>query len=594
MRAISVLCSALRTGAGPQLSVWARWLLGLTLIACVTCAVFHPIDSSGAGLSYVDYFREKVKTAPKEYQPFYQGEQLDLIANLFVAPPTWKRQERSAQGLAWRGWAAMHDGNRNRALWFFDKALEDDPQCAAAYTGRAIVNADLHNLEASLRDCNAAINQQPRISLLYYTRGAADFQNTNYSEALKDFTKSIELTPNADMAYLGRAGVFCALSNCPAAQEDIKHGLEINSSSAFDFDIAGQVELLCKNEDEAMQYLTHAIELKSKSPVTYVQHGLILAKQDKVAEALRDFDEAVRLRPAFPEALRYRGDVKVYLQDYEGALKDVRQLCQLEPKTPNNYRWAASLCRELREYRQELLALEKALQLDPTNRAIFISRTRVKATLQDYKGALADIDKGFETFGENATFHSQRAVIFHHIDKLERAVNECTRAIELSTNAAGNIGNRGWIKYDQGDYAGAQRDFKQALQPDDPPGTRKYHALGLFCASVRLGQSEEAKQDLAAYIQGRVAGKTNEWFLTVANFLLGKLSETDLLKAASGHREFETREHLCEACFYIGIKKMAEHDTKAAAKYFKKCQGTQVYGFREFVSASYEQKRLSK
>src|SRR6266478_7988840 len=232
MRAISVLYSALRTGAGPQLSVWARWLLGLTLIACVTCAVFHPIDSSGAGLSYVDYFREKVKTAPKEYQPFYQGEQLDLIANLFVAPPTWKRQERSAQGLAWRGWAAMHDGNRNRALWFFDKALEDDPQCAAAYTGRAIVNADLHNLEASLRDCNAAINQQPRISLLYYTRGAADFQNTNYSEALKDFTKSIELTPNADMAYLGRAGVFCALSNCPAAQEDIKHGLEINSSSA--------------------------------------------------------------------------------------------------------------------------------------------------------------------------------------------------------------------------------------------------------------------------------------------------------------------------------------------------------------------------
>ena len=181
MKAVSVRPSALCARAGIRLSISGRMILAL--LGCVMFAVFHPNDARGAGMSYVDYFREKVKTAPKEYQPFYQGEQLDLFANLFVAPPTWKRKERSAQGLAWRGWASMDEGNRSRALWFFDKALEDDPQCAAAYTGRAMVNLNLQNLEVSLRDCNTAINLQPRISMLYYIRGAANSQNTNFSEA---------------------------------------------------------------------------------------------------------------------------------------------------------------------------------------------------------------------------------------------------------------------------------------------------------------------------------------------------------------------------------------------------------------------------
>src|SRR5580765_177539 len=138
MRAVTVLRSALRTGAGTQFSFAGGMMRLLTLIGCVTCAVFHPNAACGEGLSYVDYFRERAKRVPKEYQPFFQGEQLELFANLFVAPPTWKRKERSAQGLAWRGWDAWHEGNRSRALWLFDNSLVDDPQCAAAYTGRAI------------------------------------------------------------------------------------------------------------------------------------------------------------------------------------------------------------------------------------------------------------------------------------------------------------------------------------------------------------------------------------------------------------------------------------------------------------------------
>src|SRR5215831_17551528 len=98
MKAFSVRRCALCARAAPRLFMSGR--MALTLLGCIMFAVFHPNNSLGAGLSYADYFREKVKTASREYQPFYQGEQLDLFANLFVAPPTWKRKERSAQGLA--------------------------------------------------------------------------------------------------------------------------------------------------------------------------------------------------------------------------------------------------------------------------------------------------------------------------------------------------------------------------------------------------------------------------------------------------------------------------------------------------------------
>jgi hypothetical protein len=68
MKAVFVRPSALHARTGSRLSMCGQ--SALALLGCVTLAVFHPNESLGAGLSYVDYFRERVKRVPKEYSLF--------------------------------------------------------------------------------------------------------------------------------------------------------------------------------------------------------------------------------------------------------------------------------------------------------------------------------------------------------------------------------------------------------------------------------------------------------------------------------------------------------------------------------------------
>jgi len=70
------------------------------------------------------------------------------------------------------------------------------------------------------------------------------------------------------------------------------------------------------------------------------------------------------------------------------------------------------------------------------------------------------------------------------------------------------------------------------------------------------------------------------------------MTEAVLFAAARSADAEKERGQLCEACYYVGVKKLLTGDNAGAAVYFRKCLATEVKTFTEYRFAEAELKSL--
>ena len=154
----------------------------------------------------------------------------------------------------------------------------------------------------------------------------------------------------------------------------------------------------------------------------------------------------------------------------------------------------------------------------------------------DLDGALADYNRAIELNPKDAATYYNRADLFFSIRKWDAALEDYNRFFELS-------------KEDQ-----------------------EYPRLYVWLILARTGQTDAANKELADYLQQR--GNTADWFSAVASYLLGRISDADLLAAAKSSDKKKETGQMCEAWFYIGMKKLIGGDKSGAQDCFNKSLAT--------------------
>jgi len=144
-------------------------------------------------------------------------------------------------------------------------------------------------------------------------------------------------------------------------------------------------------------------------------------------------------------------------------------------------------------------------------------------------------------------------------------------------------------------YAGRLSDAAKVFQmaarnnPED-----LYSRLFYFLSLYRNGQVKEA-QGYVTKVADDV--KEEKWVVPVLRFYAGKVSEKELLEAASSKDSTTDIQQKCEAYFYIGMAylldmeeaRLSEHPGLARAKeYFEKCVATGQTDFIEYKGAQVE------
>ncbi len=275
-------------------------------------------------------------------------------------------------------------------------------------------------------------------------------------------------------------------------------------------------------------------------------------------------------------------------------------------------------------------AFERALGLPVGNSNILHRQALKKVMAGDLAGAMADLDFAIRLSPNDSRLYADRGFVKQRTEDSQGAMADWSRAIELDPKNSLAYGDRGSARLDQGDFAGANADLMKSVELDRrsagaylklanaenvqrdymnawadyrsacdyserPPD---YAQLAICLIRMRIGEGAAGAKRLEDYFKENGRTRANAWTSQIADYLLGKLPEADLLAAATP--EFADAPEakpdaglLCEAWYYIGMKKLLSHDKAGAAKAFQECLATGQKWYVEYQFAQVELKDLT-
>jgi lipoprotein NlpI len=168
----------------------------------------------------------------------------------------------------------------------------------------------------------------------------------------------------------------------------------------------------------------------------------------------------------------------------------------------------------------------------------------------------------------------------------EGAAKSYEQALKLKPSDKWLFANRGYAHYNKGEWRTAIEDFRSALEGPVTDANKPYYQLRIYMARCRLGERPQAREELGKAVAGDPKRWSDPWVKMLAEYLLGKVGDKELISKAGSDRG-----HLCEAHFYAGSVKLVDRDSAAATKHFQQCVETDVWNFTEHTSAGAELKR---
>jgi tetratricopeptide (TPR) repeat protein len=350
---------------------------------------------------------------------------------------------------------------------------------------------------------------------------------------------------------------------------------------------------------------------------------LMLTAQAK-AQA-RDFQGALdaivkvlELDPTLKPAWQASVQLRVALNDHEGVVSDLTKWIALDAENAGRlYGMRAGAKQQLKDYEGAAKDFSKAIEANAQDANSYWGRGRVKEMMGDLEGALKDFDSTCSIAAEFGQAYLQRAELYAALGKYDKAMEDydnalflfhgadqsgvymarartrllkgdakgvdedIKQAMEAAPESAGTYFSRGLINFDRKKFKQAIADLRKhlELQPDG----HEYGRLYICLARLALGEKEAGQKEMADYLEGRE--EKDDWFVSVASFLAGKLSEEDFLKAATDENAWTTREQNCEAYWYIGARAMVDGNMKKALEHMNLCVALKVHQFIEYQSS---------
>lgn len=381
---------------------------------------------------------------------------------------------------------------------------ETNPQAAAfCYHNRAVIHENQGRFSEALNDYSKAIELDASNAERYHARSIfySDSQK-DVDQALDDNLKAIELDPNNELYHFLRGLLYHELKKNDRALQNYKKALQINPSY---LDAINNIGLIYEEEgsiDLAIETYTEVIALEKTDPLAAAyccyNRAIIYENQGKFSEALKDYSKSIELDPTNPERYASRSEFYASKQDFEKALEDISKAIEIDPNEEFYYAHRGYLYYELKKNDRAIENYKKALLINPNSVGSIYGIGNIYQ--MDGKMGLA-----IETFTEGialekidpitvADCYSERARIYQNQGKLENALKDYSKAIELDSKNGERFVARGSFYKDvlKRPYD-ALVDYSLAISLDSTETNYLWNRGKLF--SEKLNNQELAIQD---------------------------------------------------------------------------------------------------
>ena len=196
--------------------------------------------------------------------------------------------------LAARAWFSVgylhsQNGEPEKAIPAYDKAIYLRSDYAEAYNNRGASNGELGQYDAAITDLNEAIALDPNDAEAYYNRGIVKFRRENYDDSLIDFDEAIRLKPNHIGAHSNRGVSRARLGQYDAAITDFDKAIMLDPDDAQAYYNRGCMKLLLGAHSSASVNSNESIQFENAE--SDFQIALDLAIQQGQTELKTDIEE---------------------------------------------------------------------------------------------------------------------------------------------------------------------------------------------------------------------------------------------------------------------------------------------------------------
>jgi Flp pilus assembly protein TadD len=343
--------------------------------------------------------------------------------------------ERSAAFLSNRGSSLDSLGRHDEAVACLKKALEIEPDLAAAHYNLGLALQAKGDLDGAIAEYRTALRLQPDYADAHGNLGNALKAKGDLDGAIAEYRTALRLQPDYAVAH----------NNLGAA-------------------LADKGEL-----DGAITEYRAALRLQPDYAAAHNNLGLALAAKGDLEGAIAEYRTALRLQPDLADAHNNLGISLAAKGDLYGAIAECRAAIRLHPddaKAHNNLGTAlkgkGDLDGAIAEYRT-------ALRLQPDYAFAHNNLGTVLSVKGDLDGAIAEFRAALRLRPDDAAAHFNLGAALHAKGDLDGAIAEWRAALRFRPDSAGAHFNLGLALKDKGDLYGAVAEYRAALhlQPDD-------------------------------------------------------------------------------------------------------------------------------
>lgn len=225
------------------------------------------------------------------------------------------------------GLSSYDSGNYEDAEYYFNEAVNDDPQDATSLFYRGLAKLKQEKFSSAIRDCKTASDMDFTLMTKYYEFGLDKYE-IYLTDSLTEGTGDVEESalevpeePSTD-SYNDLGLAEYKAGNYEKAIKYFNKALEYDGTYKFAIYNIGLCYYYQEKFDEAIEQYSKTIEIDPLYEDAFFNRAFIEYDQGNYILALADYNSFIKLNPNDASAFRNRGLTKQKLSDIDGACKD--------------------------------------------------------------------------------------------------------------------------------------------------------------------------------------------------------------------------------------------------------------------------------
>ena len=215
---------------------------------------------------------------------------LICVLGVLLAATACDKTSRDAGAFTSAGVTHLQQGENDRAIRDFDRAIALRPGLVVAWRNRGLAYRSKGDFERALADYDQATLLSPGDARLYVDRGQVYLATNDHAKAIRDFDRAVGMKPDLAVALEYRGKTNFLLGNLAQAAADLQRELSFDSTNASVV-LWLHLARLRLEQDDASDFEAQAARADTtRWPAPVIQYflGALTAK------ALRSAAEAVK------------------------------------------------------------------------------------------------------------------------------------------------------------------------------------------------------------------------------------------------------------------------------------------------------------